>query len=291
MKLFDTDIVIQRGEGFQLNFEILTPQETPYIIPADINNPYFVLTVTSSGNYTDGRYKKDWWMKVDDTTPRFYGFGELIAMDIRKFYSDPNDPESAVYDDWDSVQNLDSFSGHYYPGYDGIFRLDSKSWRNHVYSEHVFYGPDSTGKIVYKYWYSSEDDDVIGGWKDYDLILSFIIMPSDSQEWISQNYLYGVSLQAGVSTEEAYNAFKEVDDPPFTDVVVNNVVIESGVYGHSYDYILTNYPDLASRLLQEEKLLENITDSIPLYSLDYVVPIVEPSKLTVNTNLKGGILQ
>lgn len=280
MKLFDTDIVVQRGEAFQLNFEILTPQGTPYLIPVDINNPYFVLTVASSGNYTDGRYKKDWWMKIDDSTPRFYGFGELVAMDIRKFYSDPNDPESTLYDDWDSVRNLDSFSGYRYPGYDGIFRWDNESWRNHVYSEHVFYGPDSTGKIVYKYWYSSEDDDVIGGWVDYDLILSFIIMPSDSQEWISQNYLYGVSLQAGVSTEEAYNAFKETDDPLFTNI-----------YGHSYEYILNTYPDLASRLTEDEKLLVNITNSIPLYSLDYAVPIVEPSKLTVNTNLKGGILK
>lgn len=275
MKLFDTDVVVQRGEAFQLNFEILTPQQTPYIIPADINNPYFVLTVTSSGNYTNGRYKKDWWMKVDDTTPRF---DEINAFDIRKF----NDGTNTIYSNWSQIDSLDSFNGYFYPEYDGIFIPNNESWRNHIYSECVFYGPDSTGKIMYKYWYSATDDVVgnTGEWIDYDLILSFIIMPSDSQEWISQNYLYGISLQAGKSTEEAYNEFREVGDPTFVNI-----------YGHSYEYILNNYSDLASRLAEDEKLLVNITNSIPLYSLDYVVPIVEPSKLTVNTNLKGGILK
>ena len=286
MKLFDTNIVVQRGEGFQLNFEILTPQGTPYVIPADINNPYFVLTVTSSGNYTNGRYKKDWWMKVDDSTPRFK---ETDFVDLTKFTTTEGGT-THPYSNWNNVGKLSEISG-YYPDR-GLWQLDLTSWNDGVYTECVFGCIDSsTGKMTYKYWYSALERLNSGSWVDYDLILSFIIMPSDSQEWISQNYLYGVSLQAGVSTKEAYNAFKEVGDPPFTDVVVNNVVTESGIYGHSYDYILETYPDLASRLLQEEKLLENITDSIPLYSIDYVIPIVEPSKLTVNTNLKGGILR
>lgn len=275
MKLFDTDIVVQRGEAFQLNFEILTSQGTPYIIPADINNPYFVLTVTSSGNYTNGRYKKDWWMKVDDNTPRFE---ETDFVDLTKFTT-TNGGTDYKYSDWDDITNLAAISGYYIDR--GLWQPDLTSWNDGVYTECVFGCIDSsTGKMTYKYWYSALERSNSGSWVDYDLILSFIIMPSDSQEWISQNYLYGVSLQAGMSTEDAYNVFKEVGDPTFTDI-----------YGHSYDYILETYPDLASRLLQEEKLLENITDSIPLYSIDYVVPIVEPSKLTVNTNLKGGILR
>lgn len=276
MKLFDTDIVVQRGEGFQLNFEILTPQGTPYIIPADINNPYFVLTVTSSGNYTNGRYKKDWWMKVDDSTPRFK---ETDFIDLTKFTTTEGGTDYK-YNSWSDIENLNDISGYYSDR--GLWQLDLTSWNDDgVYTECVFGCIDSsTGKMTYKYWWSDVGMSSSGKWKDYDLILSFIIMPFDSQEWISQNYLYGVSLQAGISTEEAYNAFKEVGDPLFTDI-----------YGHSYAYILNTYPDLASRLAEDEKLLVNITNSIPLYSLDYVVPIVEPSKLTVNTNLKGGILK
>lgn len=275
MKLFDTDIVVQRGEAFQLNFEILTPQQTPYIIPADIDNPYFVLTVTSSGNYTKGRYKKDWWMKVDDTTPRFK---ETDFIDLTKFTT-TNGGTTHPYSNWNNVGKLSEISG-YYPDR-GLWQLDLTSWNNGVYTECVFGCIDSsTGKMTYKYWYSEVEQSSSGSWIDYDLILSFIIMPSDSQEWISQNYLYGVSLQAGKSTEEAYSEFRETGDPTFADI-----------YGHSYEYILNNYPDLASRLAEDEKLLVNITNSIPLYSIDYVVPIVEPSKLTVNTNLKGGILK
>ena len=276
MKLFDTDIEVQRGEGFQINFEILTPQETPYIIPADINNPYFVLTVTSSGNYTNGRYKKDWWMKVDDSTLRFE---DATPLDLTKLSSSSSE-FIQMFNTWNDVGNLLAVLGRY--NVDGEMWTIKDSWSDGVYTECVFCCKDaSTGEMTYKYWNGRGDDTgSTGDWIDYSLILSFIIMPSDSQEWISQNYLYGVSLQAGVSTEEAYNAFKEADDPLFTNV-----------YGHSYEYILNTYPDLASRLLQEEKLLVNITNSIPLYSLDYVVPIVEPSKLTVNTNLKGGILK
>lgn len=275
MKLFDTDIVVQRGEAFQLNFEILTPQGTPYIIPADINNSYFVLTVTSSGNYTDGRYKKDWWMKVDDSTLRFK---ETDFIDLTKFI-DSEGGTTYLYPNWDRVGDLNQISG-FYPG-KGMWDLDLTSWNNGVYTECVFGCIDSsTGEMTYKYWWSEVEQSSSGSWIDYDLILSFIIMPSDSQEWISQNYLYGVSLQAGKSTEEVYNDFKEADDPTFVNI-----------YGHSYEYILNTYPDLANRLVEDEELLVNITNSIPLYSLDYVVPIVEPSKLTVNTNLKGGILK
>lgn len=277
MKLFDTDIVVQRGEGFQLNFEILTPQETPYIIPADIDNPYFVLTVTSSGNYTDGRYKKDWWMKVDDSTLQFE---DTTPLDLTKLSSSSSE-FIQMFNTWDDVGNLLAVQGLYNDN--GEMWTIKDSWATDgAYTECVFCCKDaSTGEMTYKYWDGHGDGTgMTGDWVDYSLILSFIIMPSDSQEWISQNYLYGVSLQAGVSTEEAYNTFKEVGDPLFTNI-----------YGHSYEYILNTYPDLASRLAEDEKLLVNITNSIPLYSLDYVVPIVEPSKLTVNTNLKGGILK
>ena len=82
MRIYNNEITCQRGEAFQINFDVINPDVSPFVIPLDDvvdptwnndtsppvtnsgGNPYFLLTITSSDNIVKNRYIKNWFVNL-----------------------------------------------------------------------------------------------------------------------------------------------------------------------------------------------------------------------------------
>lgn len=71
MKVVGKNIIVFRGETFSLTRKVYKNDlSTPYVLSKAIDNPYLIVTVTSSPYKTDGGYKCNWWIDLS-TYPSF----------------------------------------------------------------------------------------------------------------------------------------------------------------------------------------------------------------------------
>lgn len=71
MKVVGKNIIVFRGETFNLTRKVYKDDlSTPYVLSKAIENPYLIITVTSSPYKFDGSYKCNWWIDLS-TYPSF----------------------------------------------------------------------------------------------------------------------------------------------------------------------------------------------------------------------------
>lgn len=68
MQIKGTDITIHRGETFSIDYTLVNRNGAPYILPKSngVSNPYFLLTVASTKYAQEGRYLKNYWLKIPE---------------------------------------------------------------------------------------------------------------------------------------------------------------------------------------------------------------------------------
>lgn len=114
MKVLGSTIEINRGETFTLRKTIVNSDGTPFIVKPDDLNPYMRLSVSSNIYPMEGRYKKNYWLKLSNIK-RYKGYehfpdnvvpdriGELdedyiwyvITEEGREYYK-----SAEIYDSW-----------------------------------------------------------------------------------------------------------------------------------------------------------------------------------------------
>lgn len=108
MQINGTDISVHRGEMFSIDYVLVNRNGTPYIFPKSntITNPYFLITVASTKYYQDGRYLKNWWLKIpesmlfENTNPVPKPNGQPTVSPNAAVYYSTNESGEVVYERW-----------------------------------------------------------------------------------------------------------------------------------------------------------------------------------------------
>ena len=127
--------------------------------------------------------------------------------------------------------------------------------------EYLYYVDDVT-----KCKYFDENDE----WHDYEFRIIHHFVNSVTRDWVEQSYVYSIQLVSGNSTDEyiknLYNAVFEIE--PDVDKTTEELYYE-----------LKN---------KDENLVENLDFTRPIVGFDVVQVILEPTKLTVMSDINGG---
>lgn len=66
MKVLGKSIIVRRGETFVLSRKVFKDDgRTPFVLPFSIQNPYLVISVTSTVYNVEGRYKCNYWLNLE----------------------------------------------------------------------------------------------------------------------------------------------------------------------------------------------------------------------------------
>lgn len=172
---------------------------------------------------------------------------------LRFYYTKPVDLNSLGYDDWNAVLPA-GYEGDETSGYANIavFYLSDNDIRN------------------YRYWVydNTESGDYAGHWEDYDCKLLTTFTSDITSQWSEQTYYYGILLVSGESVKEYL----------VETCIKLNLSVEDNIY-NMYDSIKNI----------DSSLLEKVDLNKPITNYDVVYPILEPTKILVQSNLKGGM--
>lgn len=138
MKLLGEKINIVRGETFTLNCTVEYDDGAPYVLRADIENPYIALTVASTTFRMAERYRKTWWLDLS-SYPAF-----VSDVVIPKPSSNPTSANEAVYytTNSDGTITYEYWNGTAYVEYDFSFskvflNFDTREWIESIYKYEV----------------------------------------------------------------------------------------------------------------------------------------------------------
>lgn len=215
MKVFNHELVVHRNETFTLDKVVQNRDGSPYIITSEMQNPYFVITVSSTLYPTEDGYVYHAWLPVPE--PRFHS---TVPIDITIF-------------EYANGQTI------YPSGFDGMSGPPSGLVNGVAYTfekdDALFYYDDERGNRTYKYPYYEQDGDgwKFKEWRDYECRIIHKFLQEYTRDWVEHSYYYSIELVDGVAGE--------------------------GPSGR------------------------------PLTAISEVIPILEPTKLSVLSNLKGGM--
>ena len=164
MKIYRNELTILKGETFALNRTIENENGTPYIVSSELNNPYFLITVTNNLYDEVGKYVYNKWLPLDN----FLRFRKVK-------------PILYTYDDWSELP----------AGYEG----NSEEYAN----EAVFYRYRN-GTPEYKYFRytgSPSQGNYAGVWVDYKFEINTIFPYHITKDWNYGNMYYSIQLVSG----------------------------------------------------------------------------------------------
>ena len=209
MRVTNNELIVRRNETFTLDRLVVNQDGSPYIISSEMQNPYFIISVSNSLYDTENRYLVNFWLPV--TTPRFESTQPVDMTTIK----DENGSQS--YSNWNDAPN--GLPSGYING-----RLSTYERAN----EAVFYFEDDNGNRDYRYWDGKT-------WVPYECRIVFKFLQAFTKDWVERSYYYNIDLVDGIADPNA----------------------EPG--------------------------------GRPLAEISELIPILEPTKLSVLSNLKGGL--
>jgi hypothetical protein len=169
MKVFNNELVVQRGETLTISKIIQNKDGSPYIISNRLNNPYWLVTITENIFNYEGRYILNVWLPLKDA--------------LRFYFTKPVNLNDMGYTSWKDAELPAGYEGDETSGYANfaIFKLTENN------------------ETSYKYWkYSNNDkDDYTGEWTDYSCFINFVIGRDITVQWSEQNYYYSINLVDG----------------------------------------------------------------------------------------------
>lgn len=211
MRVTNNELIVRRNETFTLDRLIVNQDGSPYIISSEMQNPYFVISVSNSLYDTENRYLVNFWLPVN--TPRFKSTRPMDAATIK------NADGVQMYSGWDNLKN--TFFGDVY-----VNNVRATPELN----EAVWYFEDDNGNRDYRYWDSKKGD-----WAPYECRIIFKFLQAFTKNWVERSYYYNIDLVDGILVDEV-----KPGERPFSEI-------------------------------------------------SELIPILEPTKLSVLSNLKGGL--
>jgi hypothetical protein len=197
MRTLNNEIIVHKGDSFTVDKIIKNKDGSPYIISNKLNNPYFLITVADSKYAQSNRYVKNYWLDLTEF-PRFLCTQPVDLFSIKT---------SATSDE----NKYDTFPDELPEGFvDGVYV-------QYEIGDAVFFIRDEDGKAQYKYY------DDAKGWLDYKCQLVKSFSCEDTEEWVSQNYVYSIRLVSGIDVKSC--KFEEVVTilPPTRLSVLSNI--------------------------------------------------------------------
>lgn len=194
MKSFNNEIVIHRGESFTIDVTIQNKDGSPYIISKRLQNPYFLLTISSDKYEQNNRYVKRYWLDLADY-PKFTSTQPVNLHDIK---------QSAI----GSTPLYQTFVPYTYP----LSGYQNGKYVEYYENDAVFYIDDENRE--YKYFNRHPSPIGIGDltiWSNYECRLVKQFTSEDTKELVAQNYVYSIQL---VTTEQENGQLKILSSVP-----------------------------------------------------------------------------
>lgn len=210
MRVTNNELIVRRNETFTLDRLVVNQDGSPYIISSEMQNPYFIISVSNSLYDTENRYLVNFWLPV--TTPRFKSTRPMDVATLK------NANGEQMYLSWANLKN--TFFANVY--------IDGKLIESVESDDAVWYFEDDNGDRDYRYWNGET-------WVPYECRIIFKFLQAFTKDWVERSYYYNIDLVDGIAANE----------------------VEVG--------------------------------GRPLIEISELIPILEPTKLSVLSNLKGGL--
>lgn len=257
MKSLNNELTVYRGETFSIDKSVQNKDGSPYIISKQLNNPYFLLSVSSTRYEQENRYVKNYWLDLSD----FPRFSSTRAFDLKSLMSTANGSVPMYANGFDDIterKNNDTLGDYIAYGYinNNLVSLD--------YDDCVFYVEDEEERRTYKYWDISSNM-----WNDYKCKIVKSFRQEDTRKWTEQSYVYSITLVSGQLMSSYLNQLctdNNIDFNNITDREKYEKLVEAGQTfptDFNIDRILVRY--------------------------DTVMPILIPTKISVLSVINGGI--
>lgn len=259
MKVLNAEITIQRGETFTIDYIIRNKDGSPYIISDHLTHPYFLITVSTTKYAQKDRYVKNYWLDLTGY-PRFNATQAIDLHSIKKEASDESDAEPK-YVSFNDITSVPFFG--YVDGQPVYYYVDNNE---RFVNDAVFYIEHEDGTREYKYWERSKDgtgQDI--GWTDYHCRLIKRFSSEDTSKWVEQSYVYSIRLVSGISTLAYLRSLCALNGITYKDT--------------------DDEETLLSKLPEDT----DVDLSMPLQLLDDVRTILPATKLSVLSNIIGGV--
>lgn len=175
MRVYADRIQVERGEEWTYDVYFRNRDGSPYIVSNQLTNPYILVTIASSKYTQNGRYIANFWNNVTEAYKTFY-CTQPIELSGTTMPTPANGLSPEIQADITA--------------------------KNQTYSTYAVYKwVDPNGVAQYKYWTGTTYEDY-----DFHFVMTF---PTDiTNEWIEQNYVFGIKLVGGIANAD-YNP--EVD--------------------------------------------------------------------------------
>lgn len=265
MKTFNNELIVHRGETFTIDKTIQNKDGSPYIISSELQNPYFLLTVSTTQYEQDKRYLVNYWLDLSEAKR----FKSTQAFDLMSLKAGEDSDEPMYPNGFDSITarvssvdngEIDCIA---YGWLDGNFVcLD--------YTDCVFFVEYSDGHKEYKYW----DDTPLGdqkrvGWVNYKCKIVKLFTQQETREWVEQSYVYSIRLVAGqLMTDylQSLCATNNIDYTGLTKEEMYTLLVGAG-----------------------QTFSKNFNIDRVIGDYDVVKPILTPTKLSVLSDINGGL--
>lgn len=263
MKNFNNELEITRGETFSLDRTLENKDGTPFIISNKLTNPYFLITVSTTKYQQENRYVYNKWLDLSD----FPKFNETNVVNLKQFTTEENGT-TLMYPngfDSDNIQELKTvqigdktISDICAYGYVGDKLL------YYQVNDALFYFLKDDGTINYKYWNTNENK-----WTEYKCRIVVPFLHHITVNWTEQDYVYNIALVGGQSTIEYLRSICEILGLLYTET---DTKLDLYIKLKNYGYV---FP-------------EDFSIEKPLGIVDFSIPILKSTKLTVSTDIVGG---
>lgn len=186
MQVHNNSIIVQRGESWTMSKKIMNKDGSPYIVSSELQNPYWLVTVTSAIYEQKDRYVLNKWLNLNG----FPRFKHTQPIELAKYGLKFTD-NTLPFIDLDGDGENDDFTGDETSGYANIA---------------IFYEKDLDGVTSYKYWeyINNIEGNYEGQWVSYECPIVTSFTKEITSQWKEQNYFYSITLVAGRESDGEY---------------------------------------------------------------------------------------
>lgn len=196
MKTFNNELVIHRGETFSMDKVVQNKDGSPYIVSNKLQNPYVLVSVSTTRYDQNKRYLLNQWLPLSDKVR----FSITEPIDLLSFKTEANGTVSK-YTSFDDVKRelVSENESCIVSGYIG------DQFVYYDYDDCVLYLQDERGVRDYKYW-NLEQERLL----KYEFRITCPFTQEMTSKWIEQSYVYSITLMSG---ELPVNG-----EPPFVNI-------------------------------------------------------------------------
>ena len=262
MKMIGSDIYIQRGETWSLDFEVVNEKGHPFMLLKNWTNPYLAITVAAALYEQQGDYRDTYWLDLDKRWVE-KSDGTVELQPTKRFIS-----TQALYVEEFTISHIIATYGKDVGG-----KIVTDKTSDFDITNYLFYAdPLLDGNYVYKYIVSYEGENAV--WEEYNFR---VIKQFNTKNWMEQRYLYDAKILTGESLYELVMATLQTEEQKYSSDAWSDEELQM--------YINMIRDDT---IREEAQYLYD--EGIPLRSTyDTKTLIIEPSNLYVGVNIQGGV--